>query len=596
MQIPGRTALLGLAITLSAGAVLAGAAIDPAAASSSADTVTVTAAGSPVSSVGALWVQATATTPITGITATILSASDTPVLTVTDFALPAGQTTGTWNVRTPIAEGTGPGELPLGSYTISVTATDSGGGTSTNANAGTLNYLIQPELTLSASPTTVDYQHQKVIISGQAVGLWPDGSTQALADEHVELDTDWQPFYELTTGSSGDYQATVQPPSSFANVQVSIAAVQNQDPGVAYGVSPLINFTLDYETTALTARLSSAAVKAGQAVTITGTATYEAAGASSYQPLPDTKVEVFDGDPFDTDYVPAATATTGADGTYSVRLPARRNVTYQVYAGGLPNDPATDNYLSTAQQDLPLKVALKLSLTKFSVSLSAFAVLSVKGCENASGLTDGEGLPSAEIQYAAHRGGPWKRLGAIHFDETACGGGGEQVKGSFGARLASAYYRLATKGSADFQAADSTVLNRWRYLTKITSFQISPRKVARDHDVTVSGRLWRHTSAWHPYTGKKVMIAFEYKKVWYAYKKRPKTSSSGRFSIRLPVYVSAPWLAQYNGDSDHFASATRRIKVSVGGAADAFAGPPLRVPGASAVLAAVPAGMRVFER
>jgi hypothetical protein len=46
------------------------------------------------------------------------------------------------------------------------------------------------------------------------------------------------------------------------------------------------------------------------------------------------------------------------------------------------------------------------------------------------------------------------------------------------------------------------------------------------------------------------------------HKGAPKTNSAGRFSGHFKLYVSAPMFAQYNGDAAHFASASKRIKVT----------------------------------
>ena len=149
---------LAASLLLSLGTALLGVLSFPAAASAARDTITITSAGNPASDVGPLSVNATATTPITSITVHLLSGRS-PLLTVSGFNYPRNQKSGTWTLQTPITEGHGPGQLPLGSYTISVTAKEAGGGSASEQDAGTLNFLSEPAIGLSATPTEVDYDN-----------------------------------------------------------------------------------------------------------------------------------------------------------------------------------------------------------------------------------------------------------------------------------------------------------------------------------------------------------------------------------------------------------------------------------------------------
>jgi hypothetical protein len=150
--------------------------------------------------------------------------------------------------------------------------------------------------------------------------------------------------------------------------------------------------------------------------------------------------------------------------------------------------------------------------------------------------------------------------------------------------LTSAYYRLAYPGSKDWLPASSKVVHESKILTRITNFTISPRSVGRNGYITVSGRLWKYVKGWHALARQHVWILYHYKGVWYYYLHKPLTSSSGRFSGRFQVYVTAPWIAEYMGGKPYFASATGELRVKMAGAVSAsalrdLAGEPTRFAG-----------------
>ena len=208
-----RTRVLTLSAVVAAAAGLSAPGLAAAATATAASgLITVTSAGSPAASVGDLSIglEATSTVGPASITASLYAAgATTPALTVTGFTQTGGPAAGagatTWTVATPIPAGSGPGELPLGSYRIEVTAADDGGDTTDDSDAGTLAYLVQPAITLTVSPATVSYG-QQVTISGTDTGLYPDGSHQPVVGQEVDFIT--QP--SATTNASGTFTFTVQ--------------------------------------------------------------------------------------------------------------------------------------------------------------------------------------------------------------------------------------------------------------------------------------------------------------------------------------------------------------------------------------------------
>jgi hypothetical protein len=116
-----------------------------------------------------------ATTPVvpSSITAELYPSGNTtvPALTVSDFALTSGTNNGgsttTWTVASPITQG----QLPLGTYSITVQASDTGGDSADASDIGTLAFVVYPALALSVSPTTDSY--------GQTVKLSGTGSIAA---------------------------------------------------------------------------------------------------------------------------------------------------------------------------------------------------------------------------------------------------------------------------------------------------------------------------------------------------------------------------------------------------------------------------------
>ncbi|MGO8887699.1 MAG: hypothetical protein ACLPUO_19910 [Streptosporangiaceae bacterium] len=531
----------------------------PAAASAGtvADTITIISAGSPSDDPGLLSVNATASTPITSITVQLIpEGSSLSALTVTDFAYPPGQANGTWTVQAPIAEGQPPGQLPLGSYTISVTATDSGHGAGSNPDAGTLNFVNQPAITLSASPTTVDYAAADVTFSGSVVVTAPGGSQLPPAAYAIELINETTGHsYPVMTDSDGTYSYTLHqaPPGPYV-AEVPATAT------LAQGTSGPVVIRAHMDPVQVSAKLSASTVRYGQLVSVKGTVAYTPLGATQPVPLADQTVAIYQNSISSN---PAAQTVTGPQGQFSVQLPKSPSATWIVTAGG-------GVYLMPATVSLPLHVVQPTAISAFTVSLNPYAVLSVSGC---LGVQDDPGAvlpahPNIEIQYSRSASGPWSSLRSTRSTQASgCNGSARNIAftATSSARLARAYYRAEFGGTSAFEPSASDSLLRWKYLTKITSFRVSPRTARVNQKVTASGRVWYYGSSWRPLAHQPVMIIFRYKKRWYYYPHLPRTNSAGRFSGQFKVYVSAPWAAQYNGDSKHFASASALVKLTATG-------------------------------
>lgn len=565
MRRPWRAAhlLIGLA-------VVAGVTAVPAAASAmAADSITIGTASSPAGNVGLLAVTAQADSDIdaSSITAHLISGGNNDVLDVSDFALTAGTAqNGTWTVTTPIAEGQGTGQLPLGTYTVEVDATDAGGTSVTEQQAtGSLNFVIEPTITLSASPTKVDYDDQTVTLSGTVTGLSPDGSTAPLQSQDLTLQDTASWTDATSTDSSGDFSVAVVHPDVQETYFATIAASGT----VAAGTSNNLQITSQVDLVTLAAKISSSQVNYGTKVTITGTASYK--GSSGSTALAGSTVQLYAGPPQDSNYVPYASATTSASGAFSMSFTATASETFTVYAGDLPNDTSySDQLLSQATVNLPLNVAVPIQIDSFKASLSPFGVVSVSGCLKITNDSFPVPLP-LKVEYSAKSTGPWTSLGTLgdsNFDGENCGTGtgGDGFTGHVNAKLAAAYYRLAYTATKNYQSATSAAVYAWKYPTRISSLKVSPRSVKKGQKITVSGRLQVDVKSWKDFGKKQVLIILKPKgsKSWYWIYKVT-TSSSGYFSKKFVDPVTAHWSAEYLGDSTHLACAGPQYYVSVHG-------------------------------
>lgn len=200
-------------------------------------------------------------------------------------------------------------------------------------------------------------------------------------------------------------------------------------------------------------------------------------------------------------------------------------------------------------------------ISRFSGTLSSFGVIHVTGCIKVYSKP-------VLIEYSKAATGPWYLLGKVTGMSTVpcSSAGGFPFFGRFYAQLPDAYYRAAFVANYQAHAAVSTVIHLHKLLTRITSFSVSPRTVAKNGYVTVSGHLQTDNSsgAWHGYGYRRVMVIFKYNGTWYRYASEPLTSSTGWFKGRFQVVASSPFFAQYNGDSTHFACASARLGVTMG--------------------------------
>src|ERR1700722_8513980 len=130
------------------------------------DSVTVVNPGVETSN-GGLTVTLDSSSALSAVTAHLADSSGTDVLDpalsqTSSTTLASGDIQSVWDVATPIAEGTPPDGIPLGSYAISLDVSFSDGGSASVSGAGTLYFSATPQVTISANHTDVSYADKQV--------------------------------------------------------------------------------------------------------------------------------------------------------------------------------------------------------------------------------------------------------------------------------------------------------------------------------------------------------------------------------------------------------------------------------------------------
>jgi hypothetical protein len=563
---------------LAAAAVLAGVAISPALAApvtgqaTAAGSIVIDAVSSPLTESGLLSIQAEATSAITSLDANIYSGG-TLELTIpaSDFALTSGSTQdGIWTVATPITQA----ELRLGTYQVTVDATDSAGDSVTGAAApGSFFFGLDPTVTLSASTTTLSFSQQSVTFTGQVTAYYPDGSVQPVSGQQVTIEGADGDSYTATTDSSGDYSVTAAPAlysdaSLTESFTASVAASSSTQPGS----SAAVDLAAQIDPVEVTVTLSSAVAKFGSPVTLSGTAKYQAGGI--WLDLADATIDITGSDYYSDASVGPISATTDASGDFSVALPAQPTTTWTA-------NPAPSGYLSTTSQPgtmLPnsalLTVSLPTEVTSLQLKYNPLGHLTASGCLALSpavtsfpDLTAPSGTPLS-LQYAASRHGPWHKLGAVAASGAACSHG-TRFRTVFDSAPVSAYFRVSFGGQLFYQPAVGSSVHAATTPTRISEFRATPRSVSRHGRITVSGELERKTShGWKGLGGGRITIYLEPAggTSWY-WIKRLNVARSGKFRVTFAAssVVSAHWTAGYAGNSSHLECQSRIVYVSVSG-------------------------------
>jgi hypothetical protein len=557
-----RGAAITIGAALSAGAVTAVIAGTAAPARAQSGSITVQAS-SPATSVGRLSVSLTTADgdDISTFTVHILTASGTDVLDLPEsyFTLGSGtEAAGTWTISTPITTS----QLLLGTYTVTVDAADDGGGTVTGADAGQLAFLIQPAVTLAASPAALGYGATSTTLSGTVTGLMPDGSTSPLAGQQVQLIAASHQTQTAQTDSAGDFSITESSAGTFtATVQGSTIATASSAP---------VTVTASTTPTELTATVSTTQPTYDQLVTVTGNLSYQP--GSSPEGLPGVSVVVLA-----PGYPELSVPVTDSSGNFTATFTATESGPVQVYfnSAAYPQS-GSYQYLAPAEATTAdVSVGLPTSLTRFSAVVAPSGTVSVRGCLGVAGISPQSAFSvegTIAIQYAARRSGPWRKLGTITQTTpdagAACGVSTAEASfsGAFAARLARAYYRASftPESGAGWQPAVSPSALAWKYRTEIKSLAVSPRKLAKGRKLTVAGQLLRHRQRWVPYGKRTIEIIFRKPgtKKW-SYAVQVKTNSKGRFSATIRAKFTALWSAYYPGGSSDYAAEPTGIKVTV---------------------------------
>jgi hypothetical protein len=535
------------------------AAIPAAAATASTGTIVIDGVSSPAAESGLLSIQAEATSSITSLSAEIYSGTTAELaLPASDFTLSAGgPTDGIWTLTTPITQS----QLPLGTYTVEVTASDSGGDTVSDVTAsGELSMILSPTVTMSASTTTLSWFQQSVTFSGTVTAAYPDGTVQPVPDQQVWITGDGDLEWSTTTTSAGTYSITVTPNplqdfASFAAYIPPTATIQETS-------SPTVPMTYQTDPVQISVSLSSPVVNYGQPVTFAGTAQIESDG--TWQPFANSTIDVTGTTVWDFVSLPGITVSTNASGQFSVSLPAAPTTTWAASPPASPYLAFTGSQVYTPEpNETTLTVALPTD-NSISVHYTPTGQVFATGCTTvapaASAYAGGPYIAGTlQLQYSRNGTAGWRTLGTLDDGGGKCG-----PTGTFSPSALAGYYRVSYSGSLQSQPSVSRAVHAATVPTRVTDFSISPGSVSGHGRITLTGRLQQKSRGWRALGGARVTVYVEVGNKWYWYR-HLHVSNSGSFRISFADPVTAHWAVGYDGNDTHLESLSRIIYVDAAG-------------------------------
>jgi len=560
-----------LAIAAAAAVAATTASVVPVAAAASAGAIVIDSVTSPPTEPGLLSVQAEAQSPITSLTVHIHLGS------TSEITIPSGELTltsgsaqdGTWTVQTPITQD----ELSLGTYQVTVDATNSGGDNLTGLSAPNPWFFgLYPAVTIAASTTTLSYSQQSVTFTGQVMADSPAGSPEGVANEPVTITDSDGGSWSTTTDGTGNYSVPATPNLvSATGLAGSFSASVSGNPAIAEASSPKVELTGDVDPVQVRVALSKSKADFGTKVTLSGTAQYQSDGV--WLPFASSTINVTGIDHYSGRSVPPIAAATDGTGSFTVVLPAQPTTTWTA-------NPAPSQYLTgnVSQFGLPnsatLTVVLPTRTTRLHVAYNPVGRITASGCLSlGAAVASFPSLSPPEdadlyLQYSRTSRGPWRTLGTLAGGGAPKCSGGTGFSGTAGSPALSGHYRVDFTGQLLYQRSVSAAGYAATARTRIINFSIKPRAVTGHGRIQVSGRLQQKAGAWKSLGS--VLVKIFVKPAggtnWYWYRK-VHLSRSGKFSISFADPVSGHWAAGFAGNASHLQTTSRILYVAASGTA-----------------------------
>ena len=464
--------------------------------------------------------------------------TDTPVATITDFTETywASPWESTWSSQ-PVHLDT------LGKYTIDVEATNSGGETTVQRNAGVLRYQKQPVITnFTVTPTTPNIDAKLVAASGDLLLRDPSTrATEAMPGAPVDIDLGDSVEETVTTDDQGHFSlARELSEGGWARAEY------NGDLG--YATVDMVAITPKVAPTRLILDKNSFHLVTNAKMKVTGRLEYRS--GSEWKPLA--------GIPLQLDYkisgiTDATDATTNAAGRFTFVRRVDGDTTFEV---GFPPYPYNAWIERTATVDVKVKVTSTSRFTEFTIAQDERAQLDITGIVRLAGNGYG-GRIKVDIQRSANGRTGWitKKTVTTGFDEQFIV---ERLRGD-----ADGYWRLRYAGDSarDFKGTTSVAVRRVKALTRIIGANATPEPVRKGATLTVKGVLQEAKPAstvgwtsWKAYGGKWVQILFRPKgeNTWYLMG-RVGTGRNGSFAKGIKAPMDGTWVPVHlEPDSRHF--------------------------------------------
>jgi hypothetical protein len=473
-----------------------------------------------------------------------------PALTTSDVTEQGSFASGqqqTWVIADPASDLAG---LQPGSYAVTADATDADGDQSVTDQpvSGSFDFFVQPTVHLSSLSTTAPAQ--AVSLTGQlgcaTLSCYAPGSWPALPV--TVSDSDASQTWQGSTASDGSFSigVTGTPGDHYS---ASVAATPATLPAESAAVQDLAVYA--------PASISAAATPAPYGKQqVTGTLTSES-GLSQLVNLSGVAITAT------ASGGQQATATTSANGSFSMVLPAVTGTTAWTVSSKASDQ--TTPFVAAATTSVSATQTWPATLSAFKATLNKYYTLTVSGCLS-SAVTPAPptDYPAIQIQYERTTAGPWVGLGWVSTTQmTNCRGAAFLAQG--GAPAAAAYYRAYFPGDQTYQPATGGSVRAALIPTRFISFRSSAATVpAPSSKVTVSGRLQYQSGTWHDYAYQPVQLIYSKNdKTWYSYAWL-KTNSTGYFGKTFADTVgTAYWSANYDGNATHLVTGAPVVKVTV---------------------------------